>query len=271
MKRIIVKTAAIMLILAGVIACGKEKEETNFLIGTAWKLAGIMDAQTGVLTEIEPKDCGQCYTFVFNSDNTAIGISAVNEMLVRLSGDPFFTLTTTFDDSENGDVSLFYEAISLVESYSCIYQTELRFFYHGATNYLLFKPQSVSTYPTTNIATANFQLLNTSCRLQYSLLKPDSIYLINSADVLRAYITCQESEVFNIDFEKYSLLFVRVVSTSGIACTTKQLTQTAPNEYILYVDITNNWLPVTESWQGLLIIPKIHSEAVITLNKNAHL
>jgi hypothetical protein len=270
MKRIIFKTAAIVLVLAGVIACKKEKEETSSLQGTKWKLAGIVDVQTGVLTEIEPKDCGQCYTFVFNSDNTAIGISAVNEILVRLSGDPFFTLTTTFDDSENGDVSLFYEVIPLIESYSCIDQTELRFFYHRATNYLLFKLQSDVTCPTISIAIANLQLLNTSCNLQSSLLKPDSIYLINSTDTFHTFVTCQENDVFSIDFEKYSLLFAWGLSSSGIAHITKQLTQIAPNEYTLYVDVTKSMLPVAEGWKVLLITPKIHSEAVITLNKNEH-
>jgi hypothetical protein len=73
------KTIAILLILAGVVACGKEENnEINTLKGTKWKLAGIVDA-TGKLTELEPKDCEQCYTLEFDTDSTAWLQSVSNE------------------------------------------------------------------------------------------------------------------------------------------------------------------------------------------------
>ena len=51
---------------------GKETE-LKHLKGTKWKLAGIMDTQTNVLTELEPKDCAECYTLTFISDTEAEG------------------------------------------------------------------------------------------------------------------------------------------------------------------------------------------------------
>jgi hypothetical protein len=48
MKTTILKLSAILL-LAGVISCGKDDEPA--LKGTKWKLMGIVDAQTGLVTE----------------------------------------------------------------------------------------------------------------------------------------------------------------------------------------------------------------------------
>ena len=46
--------------------------------GITWKLVGLVDAQSGNLTELEPKDCERCYTLIFYSDSTFLGRSASN-------------------------------------------------------------------------------------------------------------------------------------------------------------------------------------------------
>ena len=56
-------------------ACGSEPEapskpEAGYLTGTKWKLAGIVDIETGELTELEPKDCAPCFTLSFDTDGT---------------------------------------------------------------------------------------------------------------------------------------------------------------------------------------------------------
>ncbi|MDR2126333.1 MAG: hypothetical protein LBP63_05855 [Prevotellaceae bacterium] len=140
MKKAILQTTAILLILAGVVACGKENEnnEINTLKGTKWKLAGIVDAKTGVLKELEPKDCEQCYTLTFDTDSTAWGKSVLNTMYIRLLPKPYINIMTEIDDSDNGDVQLFYDAIKTVDTYK-VGKNELQFFYNKKKNYLLYK------------------------------------------------------------------------------------------------------------------------------------
>ena len=40
--------------------------DKTILKGTNWKLVGIVNGETEILTELEPKDCEQCYTFEFD-------------------------------------------------------------------------------------------------------------------------------------------------------------------------------------------------------------
>ena len=60
------------------------KWEEISLKGTKWKLAGIVDTETGDLKELEPKDCDECYTFTFDTDSTAIGWITSNDLIVNL-------------------------------------------------------------------------------------------------------------------------------------------------------------------------------------------
>ncbi|MDR2139809.1 MAG: hypothetical protein LBP50_09710, partial [Tannerella sp.] len=65
-----------LLLVVGVLICCGCKDELSIpvpLAGTKWKLAGIVDMETGALRELEPKDCAGCYTLVFDSDHTASG------------------------------------------------------------------------------------------------------------------------------------------------------------------------------------------------------
>ena len=64
------------------LSCQKkdEADETSNLSGTNWKLAGIVDTKTGVLTKIEPKDCEKCYTLTFDTDTTFSTFSSSNEL-----------------------------------------------------------------------------------------------------------------------------------------------------------------------------------------------
>ncbi|MDR2362304.1 MAG: hypothetical protein LBD91_06195 [Prevotellaceae bacterium] len=138
MKRIIVKTAAIMLILAVVIACGKEKENKSSLQGTKWKLSGYVDVSTGNMIDAEPANCERCYTLTFDTETTASGYSVFNLISVSLVSETIFSVDTEMDDSLNGNVTLFYKAIETVDSYK-YEDAELKFFYNNKQNYLLYK------------------------------------------------------------------------------------------------------------------------------------
>ncbi|MDR1553433.1 MAG: hypothetical protein LBS69_08235 [Prevotellaceae bacterium] len=139
MKKILntLKFAAILLILAGVmISCGED--EINSLKGTKWKLAGIVDVQTGKLTELEPKDCEQCYTLVFETNILAKGFSCTRYIYVDLSDFRKY-VQEAFGEPYDGD--LFSSAVHRTETYSVIAE-ELKFFYSDESNKkycLLFK------------------------------------------------------------------------------------------------------------------------------------
>jgi len=109
----------------------------SFLIGTKWRLTGIVDVETNVLTELEPKD-DWCYTLVFATDSTAGGRITLNYLLVKLRPKPiFFVLTSA---GENGDGWLFIEITELIESYRLdLSKKELKFFYDNKKKYLLYK------------------------------------------------------------------------------------------------------------------------------------
>ncbi|MDR0667564.1 MAG: hypothetical protein LBF90_02975 [Prevotellaceae bacterium] len=137
MKTNIFKTIAILLIVAGVMACKKEKENNSSLQGSKWKLAGYVDAATGNRIDAEPADCERCYTLIFDTEMTASGYSVINQISVSLVSEKMFSVTTAVEDSMNGNVKLFYEAIETVDSYK-YENAELKFFYNNKQNYLLY-------------------------------------------------------------------------------------------------------------------------------------
>ena len=51
-----------------------EDLQPTFLKGTAWKLSGIVDIQTGELRKLEPEDCEACFTLSFDTDYSFIAL-----------------------------------------------------------------------------------------------------------------------------------------------------------------------------------------------------
>ena len=98
---------------------GNTNEKEKSLKDTRWKLAGIVNAETGVLTELEPNDCEWCYTLVFDFDSSAIGgasphlvfvdLSKNENPIIRIFGPPLI-----IDQID----APFYNAVKLVTSYS---------------------------------------------------------------------------------------------------------------------------------------------------------
>jgi hypothetical protein len=70
MKRIYKWLVLILLsaIIVGTTGCDEKETYT----GTTWKLAGYVDS-TGIVRELEPKDCEHCYTIFFDSETEAHG------------------------------------------------------------------------------------------------------------------------------------------------------------------------------------------------------
>ena len=110
------------------------------LVGTTWKLAGIVDVETEEIRELEPKNCENCYWFWFYTDSTASGRSVSNLLLVSLKPVVQVLIGTSVlgPDYYLEDAILFRNIIQLITSYE-INMNELKFYYNDNKNYLLFK------------------------------------------------------------------------------------------------------------------------------------
>jgi hypothetical protein len=149
------KIAAILLMLAGIVSCGKDDKscsceeggsnEPISLESTRWELAGIMDVKTCALRELEPKDCDDCYYLYFNTDSTAQGKSVMNLIFVSLTPKIMFGVMTEVYDSEIGDVQLFYDAMKTITS-CAVTENELKFCCNGGKSYLLYKKEEIVYY-----------------------------------------------------------------------------------------------------------------------------
>jgi hypothetical protein len=109
------------------------------LEGTKWKLAGIVDVKTGVLTELEPKDCERCYTLTFDTDSTASGCSLVSlKIAIDLVDLDKYMLEDIMYIPD--DVNIFRLAMVTIESFA-IASNELKLYYHDhdKKKYLFFK------------------------------------------------------------------------------------------------------------------------------------
>lgn len=111
------------------------------LANTKWKLVGIIDAETGKIKELKPKDCEECYTITFDTDTTAVGNSIINEVYLKILGTTTIVVgcgTMVFECDEDDICGLYCDALRTVESY--IYSNnELIFFFDNNRKYLLYK------------------------------------------------------------------------------------------------------------------------------------
>jgi hypothetical protein len=148
---------------------------STHLVGTKWKVVGIVDVETGVLTEIVPMkgyldvktgrlidgetfDCEKCYTFTFESFKyypsamdtamSAYGWSILNkvnalffEPIQITSTNIPFARTPWCGGTEIGEAPTPTRYLSALEELtSYIYNNnELKLFYNSDKNYLLYK------------------------------------------------------------------------------------------------------------------------------------
>jgi len=115
-----------------------------------WKLAGIVNAETGEIKELEPKDCEECYTLTIdtNYEATVRRINYTHKLnLLDLKPELLFDEMLRSEKYEKdgkyyNDVDIFYRVICAVKSYAEM-EKELKLIsfhpYFGDT-YLLFKP-----------------------------------------------------------------------------------------------------------------------------------
>ena len=125
----------------------------TYLEGTKWKLAGFFDTQTDTLIkELQPYDCGNCYTLSFETDYIATAYDLESELTLDLL-DPLQHIPRDMitqpiivgDDLSYRDNKEFRRGIALTVSYFAT-PDELKLFilsnlqFVESNYYLLFKP-----------------------------------------------------------------------------------------------------------------------------------
>ena len=141
-----------------------EKKEISHplsLVNTKWKLKGMLDVETNILTELEPKDCARCYTFEFILDGSFYGQGensyfqhGMNSRYIvnyALSTVQFGDISTRYADTETANGKIFLDNIyNFMESGQFeLRENELRLYYNNKKNCLLFNTlhlQSTNEY-----------------------------------------------------------------------------------------------------------------------------
>ena len=118
---------------------------------TKWKLAGIVDVQTGVLAELEPTDCDECFTLTFDTDSTFSGRTVNNIMWGRYEIDynAYTFHVTDFVVSEardRGDGELYskilgHQFLRKIQSFTIkdTHPRILHLYYNDSKHYLKYK------------------------------------------------------------------------------------------------------------------------------------
>jgi len=110
------------------------------LKGTKWKLAGIVDTRTGDLKVLEPKDCEECYTLMFDTDSTYTGITSTNKFVGALEiSTGIIRILGSTKIVEQYDGELYFQTLQTVQSFS-LQENVLMMYSNNKKNYLLYKP-----------------------------------------------------------------------------------------------------------------------------------
>ena len=159
MQKGTVVTLSIMVMAVFTVGCASTTDLNNenddhltSLEGTKWKLAGIVNAKTGVLKILEPKNCENCYTLAFDNmvpycEEDILSSFSTYSSTNKLGG--CYTVDYAQHSihifnfggtkiGENGDGNLWWDIFPIIEYFS-LQKNQLRLYYNGKNNYLLFK------------------------------------------------------------------------------------------------------------------------------------
>ncbi len=116
-----------------------------------------------------------------------------------------------------------------------------------------------------NMNVSDFSLTETTCNWNWQTMKRYTVYVINSAEQLLMFITCQKDVVPAIDFEKHSLLLTSGVTPSGVHSISRHFQQTSINDYNLMVKIIMNMTAMPGFWHVAILAPKLIGSTTIKL------
>jgi hypothetical protein len=141
-----------MLFVAG-FSCRENNNPPDIpvsLNGTKWKLAGVVNVKTDILTEFEPRACTECFTLTFNSDHEASGLSVSSKIMIDLLDLRKYMNTGESEGSWGGypslpiDGDLFRKIMTSIESFT-VTSEEIKLYFNKKTEYLLFKRDNTPT------------------------------------------------------------------------------------------------------------------------------
>ena len=121
----------------------EEPTDEKSIVGD-WKLNGIVDAQTGKLTELEPKDCEKCYTLTFSPETEVYTLTPSNLLSGEYEADYktntlyLKNLFITAVNELHEDGILYRRFFSTVQSFS-LQDGELRLYNNDQKEYLSYK------------------------------------------------------------------------------------------------------------------------------------
>ena len=124
-------------------------EDAISLTGTKWKLSGIVNVETGEIKVLEPKDCEECFTLLFDTDHIttirSIDLNVLKLDLQNLDSEILLDDMLKYELYEKDgkyyqDGDRFRRAIYTVESYTASLNELKLYFTRTEKHYLLFKP-----------------------------------------------------------------------------------------------------------------------------------
>lgn len=93
-------------------------------------------------------------------------------------------------------------------------------------------------------------------------IKKDEITIINDKTKFQE-IFSDYPNVQSVDFNKYTLLLTRDISTSGIVEIQKSISKTDSGKYAFIITVKRNMSTIMESWHLAYIIPKANKQDIV--------
>jgi len=231
------------------------------LINTKWKLNGIVDAETGAVTELEPKECRDCYTLSFGTDYTAIVNSIFLPLQLNLLdfganvvSDEILLYEEWYNNTDYEDALDFRKAIVTVGSCAAT-DDELRLYYNNQEKYLLFKPYINSADDDLNdLITSNLSKQGIS----------DPTRLIGEWDFVTYAYTEDGGAISDVAaISKNSLK----ISTANFSARTDRWTlDSYTNDYFYDFSLSGNWIKLRSITRTFAPSSPEEDEIVIALN-----
>jgi hypothetical protein len=129
---------SLFLLLLSNFACSNELDE---IADETWQLAGYVDVKTGEFTEEETSQWSKDYNILrIKKDGSGKIHVILNWLEVDLINKPFARQSTMADDSMEGHLTIFYNALHTVSSFE-VRGNKLKLYYNEKRNYLLYKRQ----------------------------------------------------------------------------------------------------------------------------------
>jgi len=233
------------------------------LINTKWKLSGIVDAETGAVTELEPKECRECYTLSFGTDYTAIANSIYLPLQLELRNlgvhkilEEILIFKEWYDNISYEETLDFRKAIA--EAEACVVtEDELKLYYNDKKNYLRFIPYINSVDDNLNdLITSNLSRKGVA----------DPVLLIGEWDFAK-YAYTEDGNVVS-EVSTISGGYLKIVATKLINITDQWLFENA-NENFYDFSLSGNLVKLRFR-RGTYAMPPPEEVDIMTALKSAY-